>query len=724
MKIFPRLFRITLMLSLWLLLLAPFLSAQSDGTFTLMADSMQNGQSVELSKLNWKYQPGDDPAWAEPKLDDREWETLNGGAIMLTLPPKSGWNGIGWFRLHLSVDPLLVRLPLNLEMYHLGASEIYLDGRLIGHFGRVSREKADETAFNPNASPLGIAFDSTGEHTLAVRYSNQQAHDLGHGWARWLTERGIRTGFRAKIERFGDSTNQGYGGDFTFGYDIFQSAVYFALGLLHLLLFTFYPNQRGNLFYSLFLLGAAFNNFFSALFISNHFGVKGFYILDLANQLVGVPSFLALLLFLYTAFYPRVPRYIWLFIAACLLGLILFNLFPGTVSFRISELTLMAILVESDHVMIRAMLKRVEGALFVGGGTLLFSLLSLREFFSPILHIQITGFWYIAIDAIANYGLVFSTSIFLAREFAVTSKKLEAQLEQVQALSAKELEAGRREAEIRLLHEQEKVRRAMLEAENERKSRELEEARQLQLSMLPKQVPQLPDLEIAAYMKTASEVGGDYYDFHLGEDGTLTVAVGDATGHGLKAGTMVSSVKSLFIALADHPDLTRIFHQMSRVLKEIKMRGLFMAMTMVKVKGNQLTVSNTGMPPVLVYRAASGDVEEIALRAVPLGSMTSYQYKQQELAIAPGDVIVLMSDGLPERFNVENEMLDYAATKNALAVVAHQPPQEIIDHFVRVGDEWSNGRPQDDDVTFVVMKVRDRQDGLADVPVGKRISNN
>ena len=73
-----------------------------------------------------------------------------------------------------------------------------------------------------------------------------------------------------------------------------------------------------------------------------------------------------------------------------------------------------------------------------------------------------------------------------------------------------------------------------------------------------------------------------------------------------------------------------------------------------------------------------------------------------------------MSDGLPERFNAENEMLDYAMAKDALAVTARGTPREIIEHFVRVGDEWSNGRPQDDDVTFVVLKVRDGQDGMAD----------
>jgi serine phosphatase RsbU (regulator of sigma subunit) len=55
--------------------------------------------------------------------------------------------------------------------------------------------------------------------------------------------------------------------------------------------------------------------------------------------------------------------------------------------------------------------------------------------------------------------------------------------------------------------------------------------------MLPKSVPDVPDLEIAVYMKTASEVGGDYYDFKYDRNGTLIIAIGDATGHGMKAGT-------------------------------------------------------------------------------------------------------------------------------------------------------------------------------------------
>ena len=65
------------------------------------------------------------------------------------------------------------------------------------------------------------------------------------------------------------------------------------------------------------------------------------------------------------------------------------------------------------------------------------------------------------------------------------------------------------------------------------------------MSLLPSTVPELPDLHVAVYLKTATEVGGDYYDFSEEADGTLTVAIGDATGHGLRAGIMVAVAKSL-----------------------------------------------------------------------------------------------------------------------------------------------------------------------------------
>jgi serine phosphatase RsbU (regulator of sigma subunit) len=208
-------------------------------------------------------------------------------------------------------------------------------------------------------------------------------------------------------------------------------------------------------------------------------------------------------------------------------------------------------------------------------------------------------------------------------------------------------------------------------------------------------------------MKPATEVGGDYYDFHVADDGTLTVAVGDATGHGLKAGTVVTATKGLFNAFAEDPDIPRFFHRSSRALKRLNLRYLYMALMLAKVKGTSVRLSAAGMPPTLVYRAATGEVEEVAIRGLPLGGAAVFPYEEREIELAPGDVLVFMSDGFPEQFNASGEMLDYDRARDVLVEAAHEGPREIIEHFVRTADAWADGHPQNDDVTFVVLKVRD-----------------
>ncbi len=203
--------------------------------------------------------------------------------------------------------------------------------------------------------------------------------------------------------------------------------------------------------------------------------------------------------------------------------------------------------------------------------------------------------------------------------------------------------------------------------------------------MLPKKLPVIPNLEIAAYMKPATEVGGDYYDFHTSADGTLTVAVGDATGHGLKAGTVVTATKALFNNLADAPDIPNTFGQISKSLKAMNLRGLFMAMTMLKIKDNQFSISAAGMPSTLVYRAATNKVEEISLRALPLGSIAKFKYQQQQFALSANDLIVLMSDGFPEMFNEAGEMLGAEEAKRILFDGANSTPEEIIKVRIRPG---------------------------------------
>jgi serine phosphatase RsbU (regulator of sigma subunit)/ligand-binding sensor domain-containing protein len=247
-----------------------------------------------------------------------------------------------------------------------------------------------------------------------------------------------------------------------------------------------------------------------------------------------------------------------------------------------------------------------------------------------------------------------------------------------------------------------------IEAEDRRKTHELEEARKLQLSMLPKNLPSPPGFEIRVYMKTAYEVGGDYYDFFETADGTLTTAVGDATGHGLKAGTLVSIIKGLFLNEAGdfQPKIYTFFEKSNRTIKQMNLGNLFMGLTLVRIKNNHAVIASAGMPPVYLYSEKNRAVEEIVLKAPPIGAFYDFPYPHQELDLAKGDTLLLFSDGLPELFNPAGEMFGYSRLKQLFAGIGGKTPGQVIEELVAAGDSWLKGKPQDDDMTFVVLKVK------------------
>ncbi|MCG3156941.1 MAG: hypothetical protein DKINENOH_03566 [bacterium] len=245
-----------------------------------------------------------------------------------------------------------------------------------------------------------------------------------------------------------------------------------------------------------------------------------------------------------------------------------------------------------------------------------------------------------------------------------------------------------------------------LEAENARKARELEEARRLQLALLPRTIPRLPYLDIGVFMQTATEVGGDYYDFNVNSEGGLTVAIGDATGHGLQAGTIVASTKSLFKALVDEPAPARILKKMSRALKSMGFHKMFMGMTVAKFDRHRLILSAAGMPSTLVHRAATGLTEEIVLKAMPLGSFSNFKYQQKVLKLQPGDTVLFMSDGLYEIFNTQEEMLGESRIIKLFAEVAHQKPCKIVRHLAKAAKSWAGARALHDDMTIVAVQMK------------------
>jgi PAS domain S-box-containing protein len=245
-----------------------------------------------------------------------------------------------------------------------------------------------------------------------------------------------------------------------------------------------------------------------------------------------------------------------------------------------------------------------------------------------------------------------------------------------------------------------------LEKKNQQMKKDLEDARQLQLAMLPLNLPKLPFLEIAVAMKTAHEVGGDYYDFYQDGD-KLTFAIGDATGHGLKAGTIVTATKTLFNSNAKLEDPNKILNKISSSLKEMGFRNMYMAMLMAKISKKKMIISSAGMPFTYVYRQRDKTVIELSLKGMPLGSFPGFAYQSKEIDLKKGDTLLFQSDGLSECFNHKGEILGDSRIKSLFEKVSRQAPATIIKHLTEAATEWLDGSKLRDDMTLVVMKIKE-----------------
>ena len=239
-----------------------------------------------------------------------------------------------------------------------------------------------------------------------------------------------------------------------------------------------------------------------------------------------------------------------------------------------------------------------------------------------------------------------------------------------------------------------------------RMEQELDSARNLQLGMLPDQAPTLEDMEVGLFTRPATEVGGDYYDYILSEDSTLTLALGDATGHGMEAGTIVAGTKGLFQSLSSQVNVVEALTQMSNQLRKMRIGRNGMALAMIKLHRNRLSYSSAGIPPMLIYRNQTSEVQEILAEGLPLGLSQVGTYSAHDIELLPGDTILLMTDGLPERLNHDGHEFGYARTVSTFQEIAHNGADRICELLAAAGDEWASGCEQGDDVSFAVLKYR------------------
>jgi len=667
---------------------------QAQHKIILTEERIKNkGGWVELFE-GWKYKIGDDSSWANPDYDDSDWNNINPKLNREDFE-KLDWTGNIWFRNEIYVDSSLWNIVFGLEFYCTGAAEIYLNGRLLYRYGVVGTSKETEEV-HLDLNPRHILFDKKEYQVLAVRYSNHSAEKM--------VSHNIRAGFTAIL---GDMEVFVYQRINTVrDFSIFQmafGAFTLAFAIMHLLLFIFYPKSKENLFYSIAMLSFALVIYTSlqGTFINS---VLTNLTLNTINSVSIQLSLIFGLLTVYSSSYGCIPKHSKYFIIAATIFVIQTIFFPllGKEYFDYLFFIYAAIITaEIIRSVIRTIRRKKEWSWgwLVGLGFIVAILLIGYQvlILTDVITRPLFGIYLVYV-----YGLVFlalTVSINLAKKMSDTHLNLEKQLIQVKDLSQKALEQERKVKE-------EEFARKLLQADNQRKTKELEEARKLQLSMLPKSVPDVPGFEIAVYMKTASEVGGDYYDFKYDKNGTLLIAVGDATGHGMKAGTMVATIKGLFTAENSQTDVVTFLNKSNSIIRDMRLGNIYMAMLVAKLENEKLTLSSAGMPPALIHRNKSRNVEEIKLQAIPLGGPADFTYPRKDTILNSGDTLILMSDGFPELFNEKKEILDYHKAREIVSKIGEASASETIGLLLKEVDKWKGEAGQEDDITFVVVKKK------------------
>ena len=241
---------------------------------------------------------------------------------------------------------------------------------------------------------------------------------------------------------------------------------------------------------------------------------------------------------------------------------------------------------------------------------------------------------------------------------------------------------------------------------------ELDVASKMQKSILPTTFPTSPDYEMSARMQAARNVGGDFYDVMNLERGALGLAIADVSDKGVPAALFMMSCRTLLKGSAigtGSPGL--VLNEVNDLLQESNDAAMFVtALYAVYDPGTgTLTYANGGHnTPLLVH--PDGSSEELALTdGIALAVVPGYEYEQSSVTLAPGDAVVLYTDGVTEAMNEQAEEFGMERLVALFADGVPTDPEEAIDGIFRAVNDFAGEAPQSDDITCLVFRRSENQ---------------
>ena len=273
------------------------------------------------------------------------------------------------------------------------------------------------------------------------------------------------------------------------------------------------------------------------------------------------------------------------------------------------------------------------------------------------------------------------------------------------------------EDELRLLHLManqaaiaiEKVRLHQEEITRQRLEDELEVGQQIQLSLLPECCPEIDGWEFAAFYKAARLVGGDFYDYFelAGDPMQLGLVIADASGKGVPAALFMALSRSLIRTKSmtgRHP--AAVLTRANRLILNDSRSKLFLTAfyATLDLRTGWLAYANGGHNYPLWLRAESGEVTELVARGIVLGAFNDITLEEKEIIMAPGDFIILYTDGVTEAINQKEEMFGEERFIKTIEANTNTSAEKMMEAIVEAVHEFTGDTPQADDLTLFIVK--------------------
>jgi serine phosphatase RsbU (regulator of sigma subunit) len=309
-------------------------------------------------------------------------------------------------------------------------------------------------------------------------------------------------------------------------------------------------------------------------------------------------------------------------------------------------------------------------------------------------------------------GLVLLRQVFTIVENTRLYNRLQRTYRQVEQ-KEEEVRRLNKDLENRVAERTEQLKIAMAKQQEEAQERQrveqdLRVARSIQRASLPKEVPTVEGWQLSPYYRSAREVGGDFYDFHLLSEGRLGLVVGDATGKGVPAALVMSTTCGMLRAVSQALESSSPGEMLQRVNETLfhsLPANMFVTCfyAILDPKSGHLSYANAGHDlPYL--RRRSGQCEELRARGMPLGLMPGMGYEENETVLDAGEAALFYSDGLVEAHDPKGEMFGFPRLQELVA--DHGEDRSLGGDFLLeelhsfVGEGWE----QEDDITLLTLR--------------------